>query len=315
MKSLRRNKNPPQAHTGVTARVRRLKAKQAEAKHLAVLDSDTISERLRLVGQQRKITAGLLGFLACGLAYTTTGVHEFLAVGLTTVDVMWWGAWCIEPALAGILVTVLSWETSLLSRGVDIDAQPVTHLKRLLLSASWVMNVVPAVGRKPFSWPVLAIDAIIPAVVYLVAEVLPHVAASYAKALAALPELSTELEYGADEETADQVPAAVVVEVPAPVVVEQQSPQLIAENSLVEKEEVVPAVIEPRSEVRSPQPVAGPTILKFGEPMKSLLLEMAARVHGEGREVAVTDVLAVQAFPLPLAATLVAELNANLVAV
>jgi hypothetical protein len=65
------------------------------------------------------VTRCMWAFLAAGLGFTTTGVHDFLAGHLGPADPMWWGAWLVEPALAGILITLLRWEAEMISRGIS----------------------------------------------------------------------------------------------------------------------------------------------------------------------------------------------------
>ena len=48
-------------------------------------------------------------------------------------DPVWWGAWLVEPALAGILITLLVFEAEILSRGLAVNHQSVGRLKRVLV--------------------------------------------------------------------------------------------------------------------------------------------------------------------------------------
>ncbi|MGO1056720.1 hypothetical protein [Crossiella sp. CA198] len=115
-------------------------------------------------------------FLVCGLGYTTVGVHDFLAGGLSAADPAWWGAWLVEPCFAGVLITVLRWEAEMLARGVATAYKAVHRLKHLLLASTLIMNVwsalAPATGS-PSAGSVF-VHIVIPLVVYLVAEVIPH---------------------------------------------------------------------------------------------------------------------------------------------
>lgn len=126
---------------GETRAVRRLRARLAESRQLHGLSSDPLMHAVRLERFRVSVTRSMWFFLTLGLAFTTTGVHEFLAGHLTPAAVLWWGAWLVEPALAGVLVTLLRWEAEMLSRGLAVDAAPVTWLKRLLLGTTLVTNV------------------------------------------------------------------------------------------------------------------------------------------------------------------------------
>lgn len=160
---------------GETRTVRRLRARLAESHQLHDLTSDPLLHAVRLERFRVSVTRSMWFFLALGLGFTTTGVHEFLAGHLTPVAVLWWGAWLVEPALAGILVTLLRWEAEMLSHGQDADAAPVVWLKRLLLGATLITNVWSSL-RPPsgqVKYGVVFLHVVVPLVVFLIAEVMP----------------------------------------------------------------------------------------------------------------------------------------------
>ncbi|MBP2474019.1 hypothetical protein JOF53_002891 [Crossiella equi] len=189
---------------GETRRVRKLRDQLAESGQLHALTSDPHLNAVRIERLRASVTGGMWFFLGVGLAFTTTGVHSFLAGHLTAADPLWWGAWLAEPALAGILITLLRWESEMLSRGVSVADKPVRRLKSLLLLSTLVMNVwsavFPATGT--VSGGNLVLHVVIPAVVYLVAEVMPVIQRSCtqakeratADALAAAPPAPTPAE-------------------------------------------------------------------------------------------------------------------------
>ncbi|WP_433265948.1 hypothetical protein ACQPZF_39445 [Actinosynnema sp. CS-041913] len=155
--------------------MRRLRARLAESHQLHGLTSDPLLLAVRLERFRVSVTRSMWFFLALGLGFTTTGVHEFLAGHLSPVDALWWGAWLVEPALAGILVTLLRWEAEMLSRGLAVDAAPVVWLKRLLLGATLVTNVWSSL-RPPsgsVEYGVVFLHVVVPLVVFLIAEVMP----------------------------------------------------------------------------------------------------------------------------------------------
>jgi hypothetical protein len=156
-------------------RVRALTHQLDEARDVHRLATDPMlgavtADRFRL-----SVTRTMWFFLAVGLGFTTTGVHDFLAGHLAPSDPMWWGAWLAEPALAGILITLLRWEAAMLSHGVDVDHRAVTYLKRVLLVATLVANVWAALAPSHggVSKGMVFFHVVIPTVVFLLAEVMP----------------------------------------------------------------------------------------------------------------------------------------------
>ncbi|XVV03698.1 hypothetical protein ACQPW3_41400 [Actinosynnema sp. CA-248983] len=165
----------PEGKAAETRAVRRLRARLAESHQLHGLTSDPLLHAVRLERFRVSVTRSMWFFLALGLGFTTTGVHEFLAGHLTPAAVLWWGAWLVEPALAGILVTLLRWEAEMLSQGLAVDAAPVVWLKRLLLGATLVTNVWSSL-RPPsgsVQYGVVFLHVVVPLVVFLIAEVMP----------------------------------------------------------------------------------------------------------------------------------------------
>jgi hypothetical protein len=160
-------------------------------------------------------------FLAVGLGFTTTGVHAFLAGHLTTADPMWWGAWLVEPALAGILITLLRWEAEMLASGLDVDHQAVKRLKRVLLGATLVTNVWSSL--RPSTGPINAGNAfmhlVIPVVVYLIAEVMPviqHRCNQARERALAMPSPGQSVPNSAVTSSAPAAPPTVRLRLPAP---------------------------------------------------------------------------------------------------
>lgn len=166
---------PEDTPPGETRAVRKLRARLAESHQLHGLTSDPLLHAVRLERIRVSITRSMWFFLALGLGFTTTGVHEFLAGHLSPVDALWWGAWLVEPALAGILVTLLRWEAEMLTRGLDVDAAPVVWLKRLLLGATLITNVWSSLNPPSghVAYGVVFLHIVVPLVVFLIAEVMP----------------------------------------------------------------------------------------------------------------------------------------------
>jgi hypothetical protein len=156
-------------------RVRALTHQLDEARDVHRLATDPMLGAVTADRFRQSVTRTMWFFLAVGLGFTTTGVHDFLAGHLAPSDPMWWGAWLAEPALAGILITLLRWEAAMLSHGVDVDHRAVTYLKRVLLLATLVANVWAALAPSHggVSKGMVFFHVVIPTVVFLLAEVMP----------------------------------------------------------------------------------------------------------------------------------------------
>jgi hypothetical protein len=115
---------------GPSRRVKALAHQLDEARDVHRLATDPMLGAVTADRFRVSVTRTMWFFLAVGLGFTTTGVHDFLAGHLPTSDPMWWGAWLAEPALAGILITLLRWEAAMLSHGIDVADKPVRYLKR-----------------------------------------------------------------------------------------------------------------------------------------------------------------------------------------
>jgi hypothetical protein len=182
----KRNDYTPPQEQG-TRRVVKLRADLAEAEDLHELHTNPLLNVVMLERMRVTVSRWMWRFLALGLGFTTTGVHDFLAGARPMSDPVWWGCWLVEPALAGILITQLRWESEMLSRGVAIPAGPVSWLKRVLLGSTLVMNVVPTIWPRAGSGDTVSpgmvfVHVVIPVVVFLVAEVMPVIQATFATA-------------------------------------------------------------------------------------------------------------------------------------
>ncbi|MDU0290733.1 hypothetical protein [Saccharothrix longispora] len=183
MKLLRRNNSTPHAgpdnttpdRRGGTRAVRRLRSKLAEAHDVHALSADPLLSAVTAERFRVSVTRTMWFFLAIGLGFTTTGVHDFLAGGLPLSDPLWWGAWLVEPALAGILINLLRWEAQMIAAGIDVDSRWVTGLKWVLLGATLITNAWSALA--PSEGAVnpgnVFLHLLIPLVVFLLAEVMP----------------------------------------------------------------------------------------------------------------------------------------------
>ncbi|MBN6039126.1 hypothetical protein [Amycolatopsis sp. 195334CR] len=177
-----KSKKDPQAPK-TSRRVRVLAAQLDEARDVHRLAANPLLGAVNADRFRVSITRTMWFFLAVGLGFTTTGVHDFLAGHLTAADPMWWGGWLAEPALAGILITLLRWEAAMLVHGLDVDHRPVKWLKRVLLASTLIANVwaalAPSDGR--ISKGNVFFHLVIPTVVFLLAEVMPIIQAECTK--------------------------------------------------------------------------------------------------------------------------------------
>lgn len=158
-----------------TRTVRRLRAQLDEARDIHQLAANPLLSAVRADRFRVSVTRSMWCFMTCGLGFTATGVQAFLAGHLGPSDPMWWGAWLVEPAFAGILITLLRWEAQMLSHGLAVDDRPVKWLKRVLLGATLVTNVWSSL-RPPdgqINAGMVFLHLVIPLVVFLLAEVMP----------------------------------------------------------------------------------------------------------------------------------------------
>ena len=194
-----------------TRRVARLRAELAEAHDLHGLADDPHLNNVQVERMRASTTRGMWFFLALGLGFTTTGVHDALAGQLATTDPMWWGAWLVEPGLAGILVTLMRWEADTIARGVDITSDAIKRLKRLLLGTTLGLNVWSAFrpsGGHGLDAGLIAVHVVIPLVVYLLAEVMPAIQQHSNHARRATPPPADPVVPAAPAEAAAPEPAA-----------------------------------------------------------------------------------------------------------
>lgn len=275
-----RKSAPKSEDRPVSRRVRTLTDQLAEARDVHRLAADPLLGAVTADRFRTSITRTMWLFLAVGLGFTTTGVHDFLAGHLPITDPLWWGAWLAEPALAGILVTLLRWEAAMLAAGIPVTDKPVKHLKRLLLAATLAANVWSGFNPSDgiISTGVVFFHVVIPLVVYLLAEVMPiiqqHCTQARDKALAAPPATA-----------------------PAP-------PQAVAPQPVPE-----PA---PAPKPSAPAPAtAGSVLAKLPTGIRTAITDVTADAHAAGRPVNADDLAARVTLPAGMLTALADELNAT----
>ncbi len=278
------------SHDGRTRRVRKLGDRISEARRLRGLIRDPDLQAVEMERNGRRTLAGLWFFLALGLVFTTEGVQRFLAGNATSADPLWWAAWTVEPMFAGLLIVLLNFEAVILAHGVKPDHQWWSRLKRVLLTSTLAMNVIPQLipllrGRwAEFNAGSAVVHAIIPVIVYGIAEVIPVIQARQRQVILAA--------YAAtDAPSQEQLEVPKQVEVPdRPVTETTDRPKPVerpANTSVVRKSMNLPA-----------------DILKA-------ITDAWERAKADGREFTPADVRQVVRLPEPMAAQIVADLNAT----
>ncbi len=264
---------------GPSRRVRALADQLDEARDVHRLSTDPMLGAVTADRFRASITRTMWVFLAIGLGFTTTGVHDFLAGDRPITDPLWWGAWLAEPALAGILVTLLRWEASMLSHGVTTNAKPVRYLKRLLLGATLVANVwaglAPAHGE--VSKGMVFFHLVIPLVVFLLAEVMPVI-----------------------QQTCTRVREQALATVPP-------------ETSTNTIREAAASPVAMPAGIQAPRPAAKTgTFGKLPASIRTTVTSITEDAYGAGRPVTAADLTSKVNLPDAMLTTLVEELNASI---
>lgn len=279
-----RRKTGPDAPA--SRRVRVLAGRLDEARDLHRLATDPLLGAVTADRFRASITRTMWCFLALGLGFTTTGVQDFLAGHLTPHDPLWWGAWLAEPALAGILITLLRWEAAMLAHGLDVAQKPVKYLKRVLLTATLVANVwaglAPSHGT--VSKGMVFFHLVIPIVVFLLAEVMPIIQQQCATARDHA--LTSDTAEFPEESTTDTAVETVPEVTDQPARVPAASP----DDSDVEPS----TVVLPR--------------LKLPAPMTERIHAAVTEARQAGREPTAADIQRVVKIPSDLAARIVTDL-------
>ncbi|GAA0509298.1 hypothetical protein [Saccharopolyspora thermophila] len=293
---LRRTRTKP----GTTRRVRKLGDRISEARQLRGLVRDPDLNAVEMERQGRRTLTGLWFFLSLGLVFTTAGVQRFLAGDATTEDPLWWAAWTVEPMFAGLLITVLNFEAVILSYGIQPDHDWWRRLKRVLLTSTLAMNVIPQVmplirGQwETFNPGSAAVHAIIPVIVYGIAEVIPVIQARQRQVLLLIYQAADTADGNGVEDQADEHDRA-DVDQPRPV---EQAP--------------APAVPAPAQEPPAVSPPRVPgTALRLPPDMLQAVKDAYTRAASEGRELTTADVRRAARVPEQLAEKIVAELRTH----
>ncbi|PKW13147.1 hypothetical protein [Saccharopolyspora spinosa] len=295
----RKHDNNAPAKTGDTRRVRKLGFRISEARKLRGLTRDPDLCAVEMERRGRRTLIGLWFFLALGLVFTTAGVQKFLAGDTDKADPLWWAAWTVEPMFAGLLIVILNFEAVILSYGIEPDSEWWHRLKRVLLSATLAMNVIPQLlplvrgnwdGFNPGS---AAVHAIIPVIVYGIAEVIPVIQARQRQVMLLIYETT---EHADDTEEPGPEPARPTTE-PAPA----PTPAPVPEPAPAPVPEPVPAPVVPAIR-RAPQLPA---------PIIQMIKDAQAQALANGREFTAVDIQRVAKLPAPMAEQVAAEFTTH----
>ncbi|EID55125.1 hypothetical protein [Saccharomonospora xinjiangensis] len=289
--------------SGRTRRVRKLGKRISEARRLRGLVRDPDLQAVELERRGRRTLLGLWFFLALGLVYTTEGVHAFLSEGTTPADPLWWAAWTVEPMFAGLLITLLNFESVILSHGVEPDHRWWSRLKHVLLGSTLAMNVLPqlmplAQGRwERFNLGSLAVHAIIPVIVYGIAEVIPVIQARQREIVLAV--------YAqADHHEATTTPEPEPTRKPAP---EPATPE--PKPVVSEPEPATASTLASAPRLAPAPPRKAPVLGKLPGSLRDTVTGLATSVHQQGRQVTAEDITQRVALPEQMVTALVEELN------
>ncbi|RKT84167.1 hypothetical protein SAMN05421805_10390 [Saccharopolyspora antimicrobica] len=298
----KRKDNAPE-EVGKTRRVRRLGDRISEARELRGLVRDPDLRAVELERQGRRTLIGLWFFLSLGLVFTTAGVQKFLAGDATKADPLWWAAWTVEPMFAGLLIVILNFEAVILSYGQSPDHEWWSRLKRVLLASTLAMNVIPQItpvlrGRwQEFNLGSAAVHAIIPVIVYGIAEVIPVIQARQREVMLLIYATADQ---APDDHAPETVPDQPAVPVPAP--------EPVAEPA-------VPAPVEPslpaRSVLATGVEVPARALKLLPDALAGKVRDAYTQASSEGREFTAADVRAAAKVPESMAEKIAAEIRAH----
>ncbi|MHA6801927.1 hypothetical protein [Salinifilum ghardaiensis] len=310
---------------GRTRRVADLEYDIAESRRLRPLLSDPDHVAVVMQRHARRTLTGLWIFLCLGLVFTTTGVQRFLAGDTAMDDPLWWAAWCVEPMFAGLLVTLLNFEAVILSHGVKPEHAWWGRLKHTLLASTLAMNVIPQLapllGEGVFNLGSLAVHAIVPIIVYGVAEVIPVIQARTRQIIhqvndqAAAPVASGE-PVSADAADSEDAPPSVAETAPRS---PSEPASLHYDTSLQRKVVGVDdASTTTETTPQTPTParpdvgdLAAVRSLKLPESVVAKLREVYQGAAAQGREITTADVQQAVKLPDAMAQRIVTELTGH----
>ncbi|GAA3436628.1 hypothetical protein [Kutzneria kofuensis] len=171
--------------------ITRLRKKVTEAEQAHGLMLNPYARATSLRAARKSITRCMWLFLGLGIAFNASGVQATLAGNRDMADPQWWAYWLLEPALGGLLITVLRWEAKMHEERKDISGdeyRAARRLKWLLMAFTLTASVLASRQPGGALWEIdpgqLLVHVLFPVVTYLVAEVMPLMMASFADVIA-----------------------------------------------------------------------------------------------------------------------------------
>ncbi|MFT7835609.1 hypothetical protein Q5530_05610 [Saccharothrix sp. BKS2] len=126
-----------------TDRVRRSRKRAAEAARLHALAQDPAARAWQAARVRLVLTAVALTALVGALAWSTTGVHHTLTLGMVERTAAWWGAWAVEPVISAVLLVVVGARAFLAARGRVLRHRHLTVVEYGALGVTLTLNVWP----------------------------------------------------------------------------------------------------------------------------------------------------------------------------
>ncbi|WP_447009745.1 hypothetical protein [Saccharothrix hoggarensis] len=165
-----------------TARVRKALKRSREAARLHALGQNPMARAWQAARVRLVLTVVALVALIGALAWSTTGVHHTLTIGVPRFSAAWWAAWAVEPFVSAVLLVVVGAKAFLTTRGHILRHPHLTAVEFGALAVTLTLNVWPylpgvADGFRPMA---LLAHAIGPLVAVGAVTVMPIIWAGFA---------------------------------------------------------------------------------------------------------------------------------------
>ncbi|MFE2750451.1 hypothetical protein ACFXGA_00445 [Actinosynnema sp. NPDC059335] len=126
-----------------TKRVRRALKRSREAARLHALGQNPMARAWQAARVRLVLTVVDLVALVGALAWSTTGVHHTLTLGMIERGAAWWGAWAVEPVISAVLLVVVGAKAFLTTRGHTLHHPHLTRVEFGALGVTLTLNVWP----------------------------------------------------------------------------------------------------------------------------------------------------------------------------
>ncbi|MFD7658713.1 hypothetical protein ACFV4N_32465 [Actinosynnema sp. NPDC059797] len=198
-----------------TTRVRRALKRSHEAARLHTLGQNPMARAWQAARVRLVLTVTALVALVGALAWSTTGVHHTLTIGVPQFTAAWWAAWAVEPVISAVLLVVVGAKAFLTTRGTTLCHPHLTAVEFGALGVTLTLNVWPhlPIVADTFAPMTLLAHAIGPLVAVGAVTVLPIIWDGFANldhTIGTRPDTPT-----VPPATADPIPARPVSAAPA----------------------------------------------------------------------------------------------------